>query len=201
MIVFLRGRVTYSEAEYIALDVNGVGYQVRVTDAFRWEEGQDILLYTHYIVREDAHLLYGFSTAEERSLFQLLLEVSGIGPKAGMAMLAGGTPQQLVEAIQTEDLPFLTRLPGIGKKTAQRMVFDLQEKVKRWSSSTSSSRKEAYVVRPESGECEVIDALVGLGYNEEEARWAAREALRTAESQTLTTAVWIKTALQISMRR
>jgi holliday junction DNA helicase RuvA len=202
MIVFLRGRVTYSGVDYVALDVNGVGYQVRVTDAVRWGEGEDILLYTHYIVREDAHLLYGFPTIAERDLFRLLLEVSGIGPKAGMAMLAGGTPSQLVEAIQTEDLPFLTRLPGIGKKTAQRMVLDLKEKVKRWDKSTiPSSQKEVRLAPSEPGERDVIDALVGLGYNEEEAEWAAREALPTSDSQTLVTEEWIKRALQISMRR
>ncbi|MBA4495756.1 Holliday junction branch migration protein RuvA [Paenactinomyces guangxiensis] len=207
MIDFIRGQMVYADSDYVAVDVNGVGYQVFVTNPYRWEEGENVCLYTHYIVREDAHLLYGFPTKEERDLFRLLLEVSGIGPKAGVAMLAGGEPQQLVTAIQMEDLKFLTRLPGIGKKTAQRIVLDLKDKLKKlgWESRLQSSVNQAdaevSVHKSDSDGRDVIDALLSLGYNEEEAEWAVREALASSGAETLSTEDWIKRALQISMKR
>lgn len=208
MIDFIHGQFVYAGAEYIAVEVNGVGYQVHVTNPFAWEEGEHVLLYTHMIVREDVHLLYGFSSKEERDLFRLLLEVSGIGPKAGIAMMAGGTPHQLVSAIQMEDLKYLTRLPGIGKKTAQRIVLELKDKLKKlgWEhrfgpSLIEAERHPSPTATVGSAERDVIDALVGLGYNEEEAEWAVREAWQQADSESLSTEAWIKRALQVSMRK
>lgn len=202
MIDFIKGNVGYREADYLAIDVHGVGYQVFVPNPFAFadEEGE-VILYTHLVVREDAHLLYGFKTRRERDLFRLLLEVSGVGPKAALAMLTHMEPGALVRSIQIEDVKTLTKLPGVGKKTAQRLVLDLKDKLVKlgWEQvpplvlETESGRGMA------SGERDVIDALLALGYNEEEARWAVRESKQADEE--LATEEWIKRALQAMMKR
>ncbi|GGG83502.1 Holliday junction branch migration protein RuvA [Paenibacillus radicis (ex Gao et al. 2016)] len=130
MIDFLRGLVAHLETEYIVLDVQGVGYRVFTPNPYAFAAKEEaITVYIHHHVREDAILLYGFETREEQSLFRKLLEVSGIGPRVALGILAGGRPDAVVAAIHQENLAFLTKLPGIGKKTAQRMVLDLKDKL------------------------------------------------------------------------
>lgn len=200
MIDFVRGKIHYQENDYLAVEVGGVGYQVYVTNPYAFEKEKEVFLYTHFVVREDAQLLYGFSTKQERDLFRLLLEVSGVGPKAAMGMLTGMNPSQLIQAIQTEDLKQLTRLPGVGKKTAQRLVLDLKDKLKKMHMLDLS------VVSPSSAsvsagkERDVIEALIVLGYNEEEAKWAVREVLQESEEE-FDTETWIKQALKIMMKK
>ena len=130
MIDFLRGQVVHLENDYVVLDVQGVGYQVFCPNpyAFAKTEGT-ITIFTHHHVREDAMLLFGFPTREEQRLFRRLIDVSGIGPKVALGILAGGSPSQVVSAIYQENVTFLTKLPGIGKKTAQRMILDLKDKL------------------------------------------------------------------------
>jgi holliday junction DNA helicase RuvA len=202
MIDFLRGEVVFRDEESIAVDVGGVGYRVWVANPFRFEEGEQVVLHTHLVVKEDAHSLYGFLTRDERDFFRLLLQVSGVGPKAAMTMLSGGSPGQLAAAIQAEDATALTRLPGIGKKTAQRLILELKDKVKKWSREFAPAVDEIRppVIPPVSPVRDVIDALTGLGYNEEEAEWAAREALRGAGSESLPTEEWIRHALKALAR-
>ncbi|SDY03612.1 Holliday junction branch migration protein RuvA [Thermoactinomyces sp. DSM 45892] len=211
MIDFLRGSMVYRGTDYIAIEVGGVGYQVTVTNPFSYEEQESIFLYTHQVVREDAHLLYGFQTTDERDLFRLLLEVSGIGPKAGIAILAGGTPRQIVSAIQLEDLKFLTALPGIGKKTAQRIVLDLKDKLQKlgWDRrfQLTLSLPDQMVEPPIRSATDddhhmrdVVEALTGLGYHEEEARLSVRKARESTEKE-LSTGEWIRLALQMSVKR
>ncbi|WP_042164703.1 Holliday junction branch migration protein RuvA [Paenibacillus gorillae] len=130
MIDFLRGLVAHLETEYIVMDVQGVGYRVFTPNPYAFAAKEEaITVYIHHHVREDAILLYGFETREEQSLFRKLLEVSGIGPRVALGILAGGRPDAVVAAIHQENLAFLTKLPGIGKKTAQRMVLDLKDKL------------------------------------------------------------------------
>ncbi|SFJ41185.1 Holliday junction branch migration protein RuvA [Thermoflavimicrobium dichotomicum] len=205
MIDWVKGRVVYVESDYVVVDVHGVGYQVFVPNPFRFKNEEIIELFTHLIVREDAHLLYGFSNKDERDFFRLLLEVSGIGPKAGLAMIASGDLRQVIMAIQTEDVKFLTRLPGIGKKTAARIVLDLKDKLKKmgWESRLgllSSVSPSDVSVGSFDDQQDVIDALLGLGYTEEEAKQFAEEAKASA-SESLSTEEWIRRALQISMKR
>lgn len=200
MIDFIKGRVHYQENNYLAVETGGIGYQVYVTNPFVWDVEAEVFLYTHLVVREDAHLLYGFSSKEERDLFRLLLEVSGVGPKAAMGMLAAIQPKQLVQAIQMEDLKSLTHLPGVGKKTAQRLVLDLKDKLKKISAlDFASVQLTEAPVRPDR-EQDVIEALKVLGYNEEEAKWAALEAAQTAEEE-YDTETWIKQALKMIMNK
>lgn len=200
MIDFVKGKIHYQENDYLAVAVGGVGYQVYVTNPYAFEKEKEVFLYTHFVVREDAQLLYGFSTKQERDLFRLLLEVSGVGPKAAMGMLSGMNPSQLVQAIQMEDLKQLTRLPGVGKKTAQRLVLDLKDKLKKLSlPELTVASPSPLSVRPDK-ERDVIEALLVLGYNEEEAKWAVREVLKSSEEE-VDTETWIKQALKIMMKK
>jgi Holliday junction DNA helicase RuvA len=203
MIDFVKGRVAYLEKEYIVISVGGIGYQVFVPDPNRFGVEEPVQLFTHFVVREDSQLLYGFSTKDERDFFRLLLEVSGIGPKAGMLMIGGSDLTQMVHAIQSEDVKFLTRFPGIGKKTAGRIILDLKDKLvkqgwtKRVGPTHSSAASPATTYH---GEADVIEALMGLGYTEGEAQMFVSEARKEAD-HSLTTEEWIRRALQISMRR
>lgn len=201
MIEFLRGTYQYSGNDYIALEVQGVGYRVYVTNPFRFTQGEEVFLYIEDVIREDARLLYGFLTKEERDLFRLLLEVSGIGPKAGLAIVSAGTPQEIVSAIEGENLAFLTRLPGIGKKTAQRLILDLKDKVKRLGLAEMPHGSHSRDRIPSSVSQEAIAALMALGYNEEESAWAIREVEKEAQSAMWTVEEWIKRALQMMLRR
>lgn len=130
MIDFVRGRVVHWETEYVIVDVRDIGYQVYTPNPYAFVKNDDaVTIYTHHHVREDATLLFGFATREEQSMFRKLLEVSGIGPRVALGILAGGKPEAVAAAIQQENVGFLTRLPGIGKKTAQRMILDLKDKL------------------------------------------------------------------------
>ncbi|TCS96466.1 Holliday junction branch migration protein RuvA [Hazenella coriacea] len=206
MIEFIDGKIAYLCNDYIAVQVSGMGYQVFVPHPFHWSDEEEVRIFIHHIVREDAQHLYGFATQEERDLFRLLLEVSGIGPKAGLAMIAGGSPRQLVQAIQIEDLKFLTRIPGIGKKTAQRLILDLKDKLAKqgWLDRFPEMVETTLQTVPSGSQgqmrLDVIDALVGLGYNEEEAERAANEALQSSGVENMSAEDWIKRALQQSIR-
>ncbi|WP_138752381.1 Holliday junction branch migration protein RuvA [Paenibacillus sinopodophylli] len=130
MIDFLRGNVVHLEAEYIVLDVRDTGYRVFTPNPYVFAKKEEpITVYIHHNVREDAILLFGFETREEQTLFRKLLEVSGIGPRVALGILSGGRPDAVIAAIQQENIAFLTKLPGIGKKTAQRMILDLKDKL------------------------------------------------------------------------
>jgi Holliday junction DNA helicase RuvA len=176
MIEFLRGTMAYFESEYIVLDVNGVGYQVFCPHPHRFAAATELTIYIHDHVREDAHLLYGFANREELHLFRQLLEVSGIGPKVALGVLAGGSPQEVLVAIQQENLAFLTRLPGIGRKTAQRMILDLKDRTKGMALGMAGVAPGSAEMPAEAADGdgnrtvwnETKEALRGLGYSEVE---------------------------------
>jgi Holliday junction DNA helicase RuvA len=169
VIARLRGRYAGDAGDGLVLDVNGVGYLVAVTGRARRRarEADEVTLETHLHVREDAMQLYGFADADERELFQALLTVSGIGPKVALAIVSGSTTGELRRAIVLEDTARFEAIPGIGKKTAQRVVLELREKVS----------AEAIAV-PSSGPADALvarDALVELGYSVVEAERALAE--------------------------
>ncbi|NOU96050.1 Holliday junction branch migration protein RuvA [Paenibacillus sp. LMG 31456] len=178
MIDFLRGIVAHRETEYVVLDVRGVGYRVFCANPFavQTKDGEETTLFIHYQVREDAHLLFGFQTREEQSLFRMLLEVNGIGPKVAIGVLAGGRPEVIAAAIQQENISFLIKLPGIGRKTAQRMILDLKDKLGGMMTSEANSLSvftggaDLFAVPQGSGAwSEAKAALLALGYTEAEA--------------------------------
>ncbi|ARF67407.1 Holliday junction branch migration protein RuvA [Paenibacillus larvae subsp. pulvifaciens] len=175
MIDYLRGQLAVREMDYVVIDVHGVGYQVFCSNPFgiSAREGEEVTLFIHYHVREDAHLLFGFTTREEQTLFRKLIEVSGIGPKVALGILTGGRPDAVIAAIQQENVGFLTKLPGIGKKTAQRIILDLKDKLGLLPASIVDEvavlTAEAERNSMEGCWAEAKQALLALGYTETEA--------------------------------
>ena len=166
MMAFLRGRVLDKQPNRIVVDVNGVGYQLHVPLSTYYdvgEPGADVTLRVHTHLREDALLLFGFLTALEQQLFEKLIAVSGIGPKLAIAVLSGIDSRELVVSIQRADVARLTRIPGIGKKTAERIVLELKDRL-----SDVATPETDVAKRPASGDQlrdDVISALENLGYH------------------------------------
>ena len=171
MIASLRGRVASTRPGALVLDVGGVGYLVAATaSAVRRAgdaDGGEITIHTHLHVREDTLQLYGFASTAERSLFELLLGVSGVGPKAALAIVSGFAPDQIRRAVATSDHALFTSIPGIGRRTAERVVVDLKDKV--------GAMEIAAVPAGGDEHAAARDALVGLGMSVAEAEAALRE--------------------------
>jgi Holliday junction DNA helicase RuvA len=175
VIASLRGRVSATRAGAIVLDVGGVGYLVAATaSAVRRAgdaDGGEITVHTHLHVREDTLQLYGFASTAERSLFELLLGVSGVGPKAALAIVSGFAPDQIRRAVATSDHALFTSIPGIGRRTAERVVVDLKDKVGAVEIAATGTEGGA----AGDGHAAARDALVGLGMTVAEAEAALRE--------------------------
>ncbi|MEK4028680.1 MULTISPECIES: Holliday junction branch migration protein RuvA [Bacillaceae] len=131
MYEYIKGSVAFVGPEYVVIENGGIGFQILTPNpfAFSKHEQQTVTVYVHQHVREDVLALYGFVSIEEKRLFEKLISVSGIGPKGALAVLASGEPQQVVSAIEQEDERFLTKFPGVGKKTARQMILDLKGKL------------------------------------------------------------------------
>ena len=154
----------------LVLDVNGVGYDVETSlNTFFQLEGSNnsIELHIHTVVREDALLLYGFLDKQERSLFRALIKVNGVGPKVAMAILSSISPNEFIQCIQQENSTLLTKLPGIGKKTAERLIIEMRDSIKQFAEGPSGAiNKSTHVLRSQD---EAISALEALGYKPQEA--------------------------------
>ena len=155
MIARLRGRIAGRAGAGLIVDVNGVGYLVHATPTVQRLGGGEVTVEVHTIVREDALQLYGFATAEERELFELLLGVSGVGPKVALAIVSGSTPAELRRAIARDDVKRFQAIPGVGLKTAQRVVLELKEKLT-VADALAAEANESTLAR---------DALVNLGWS------------------------------------
>jgi Holliday junction DNA helicase RuvA len=165
VIAFLRGRLSDKQPNRIVLDVNGVGYDVSVPLSTFYglgEEGSDIALRIHTHVREDALSLYGFSTPLELALFERLISISGIGPKLALAVLSGIETPDLVRAIEGADVARLTAIPGVGKKTAERIIIELKDRLPRLKQPPASAGSGT---PPSALRDDVLSALVNLGYH------------------------------------
>lgn len=172
MISQLRGQLIDKTPPQIVIDVNGVGYEVDVSMPTFYtlpNIGETVKLYTQLIVREDAHLLFGFADAHERATFRQLLKVSGIGAKTALGILSALTPDDLAAAVAAEDVKKLSSAPSVGKKTAERMILELRGKLVSGSLNTD-------LLVPASVDlaADIIHTLMALGYNEKEARAAAK---------------------------
>ncbi len=173
MIGRLSGVLLEKNPPQVLLDVGGVGYEIDVPMSTFYnlpKIGDKVALFTQLIVREDAHLLYGFGTEAERATFKQLLKVSGVGPKVGLAVLSGMSVNDLAEAVATQETGRLIRVPGIGKKTAERLMLELKDKLK--VDVRISVGGEA--AKP-SVSADILNALISLGYNEKEALYAIKE--------------------------
>ena len=171
MIGRLHGKLLEKNPPQILIDVSGLGYEVDVpmsTFCNLPEVGGELTLHTHFVVREDAELLYGFATLAERAVFRALIKISGVGPKIALALLSGITVDQLKDAVDRGETGLLTKVPGIGKKTAERLVLELKGKLAGTGAATAAV--------PTSGaRADVAAALIALGYSEREAAAATKK--------------------------
>jgi Holliday junction DNA helicase RuvA len=166
VIAHLRGRIAAKQPNRIVLDVNGVGYDVSVPLSTFYglgEEGSDTSLRIHTHVREDLLALYGFATSLELDLFERLITISGIGPKLALAVLSGIEPAELVRAIELGDVARLTAIPGVGKKTSERILIELKDRLPRLRPDISAAGADR--IEPSALRDDVLSALVNLGYH------------------------------------
>jgi len=179
MIGLLRGRLLEKRPNQVIVDVGGVGYLVAVplsTFAAMGELHAEVTLLIHMHVREDALALYGFLSAKEKHLFELLLGASGVGPTLALKILSGMNVEELVPAIRTGDLGRLTKIPGVGRKTAERMVVELKDKLE----AVAAEAERPAAASPAGVEADVKSALLNLGYDERTAEAAVKEARKQA---------------------
>ena len=180
MIAFLSGKLISKQANTVIVDVGGVGYEVMIPLSTFYELGEigaDVQLRIYTSVREDAIQLFGFRTTRERELYLKLISVQGIGPKSGIAMLSGMSGDEIISAIRTDDLARLVTIPGIGRKTAERLVIELRDKVGELSDG-SAPRTSASQVPADSVFDDALSALVNLGYQKNAAEKALQQAVK-----------------------
>lgn len=204
MIGRLRGIVIEKQAPEILLEVGGVGYEVQLPLTSFYQlpaTGQEAIVYTHFVVREDAHLLFGFSSPTERGLFRLLLKANGVGPKLALTILSGLTASQFVRCVQSDDISTLVKLPGVGKKTAERLLIEMRDRLKDWGLNIETPITDHLVLGDdgvesfelkESPEQDAIGALVALGYSQS----VAANAVKKVFKADLTSEQLIKAALK-----
>jgi Holliday junction DNA helicase RuvA len=171
MIGRIKGKILEKIPPHILIDCNGVGYEIEVPMTTFYdlpEAGGDVILLTHFLVREDVQLLFGFATNQERIIFRKLLKVNGIGAKASLSILSGMTVHELTHTIQSQDVVSLTKIPGVGKKTAERLILELKDKFSdsEFQSSNNSSSKELD---------DIQNALSALGYNQKDILLVTKE--------------------------
>lgn len=201
MIGQIRGIVLEKQPPQLLVDVHGIGYEIDAPMSTFYqlpEVGQEVRLFTHFVVREDAHHLYGFYTLDERTLFRTLLKVNGIGPRLALTILSSTAPEEFVRCVLNNDTASLVRLPGIGKKTAERLVIEMRDKLSDWY-QTPAAQGIALIKQDKQERHQIlqdaISALIALGYKQQEAnrtitkiddgtasseeliRWALRERM------------------------
>jgi len=177
MIGRLRGKIIHKQPPQLLIDVQGVGYEVDAPMSTFYQlpdAGSDVTLHTHMVVREDAQLLYGFASETERALFRHLIKINGVGPKLALTILSGMGADEFVACVQDGDAAALVRMPGIGKKTAERLIIELRDKLKdaQPQGHIDGDSSPALVVRAGSNTSPVSDAvsaLIALGYKPQEA--------------------------------
>lgn len=176
MIGRLRGIIIEKQPPKVLIDVGGVGYNVFMPMTCFYElpnNGQEVIVLTHLIVREDAQLLYGFNHEQERELFRELIKVNGVGPKLALAILSGMSAQQFIVAVEQGEIKTLVKLPGVGTKTAERLIVEMKDRVKRFGEELSDSMTiiETGNIKKSSNqiESEAVSALIALGYKPQEA--------------------------------
>nr|WP_205743741.1 Holliday junction branch migration protein RuvA [Grimontia sedimenti] len=185
----LRGILLEKQPPEILLEVNGVGYEVSMPMSCFYElpeVGEEAIVYTHFVVREDAQLLYGFNTTIERALFREVIKANGVGPKLGLAILSGMTATQFVDSVEREDVSTLVKIPGVGKKTAERLVIEMRDRLKNWhafdlftphadAAARRAASNETVVAASNDPKDEAISALIALGYKAAQAEKVVKQ--------------------------
>jgi Holliday junction DNA helicase RuvA len=199
MIGQLRGIVLLKRPPHLLLDVHGVGYEIEapMSTFYRLPEtGAETLLFTHLAVRDDAHLLFGFATEPERRLFRFLLKVNGVGARTALTILSGIEAGMLVQCIRTGDVQRLVRLPGIGRKTAERLVVEMRDRLAGWDACAEAGAVAGASKTSVNPVEEAVSALIALGYKPQEAsrhvECVARDGMPSEEI--------IREALKVSIR-
>lgn len=185
MIGHLRGKILEKYPPLVLVETNGIGYEVYMplTCFHKFPEiGKEASIYTHFIVRDDAQILYGFNNKQERSVFREIIKVNGIGPKLALAILSGLSIKQLISAVEHEDITILITLPGVGKKTAERLVMEMKGPFKGINSDVFTQITETatgIAVTDNDIEAEAVSALVSLGYKCKEAKRMIRDIAKS----------------------
>jgi len=193
MIGYLRGVLRRKEPPALLLEVGGVGYELEAPMTTFYElpaVGETVALHTHLVVREDAHLLYGFARESQRRQFRALLKVNGVGPRVALAVLSGLNETELTRCVLHEDIARLTQVPGIGRKTAERLIVELRDRLANEPAIAPAATSVAPAERDPLAEA--VSALIALGYKAPE----ASRAVRAVSSQGLSTEEIIRQALQ-----
>ncbi len=197
MIGFLRGKLVAKQPPQLLIEVNGVGYEVDAPMTTFYdlpETGAEIILHTHLVVREDAHILFGFAKVSDRALFRSLIKISGVGPRMALGILSGMSADAFVRCIQDNDSAALTRVPGVGKKTAERLIVELRDRLGKGDAGgvdfTNAAMKPANAVE------EAVSALIALGYKPPD----ASRMVRGIESKDLGVEEIIRRALQAAAK-
>lgn len=197
MYEYIIGKLTAIHPSYIVIETSGIGYQITSGNPYQYSSqiNSEVRVFVHQVIREDAHTLYGFNSLEEKSLFLRLISVSGIGPKSGLAIMASEDHEGLVEAIESGNITFLTKFPGVGKKTAQQLILDLQGRL---DFTASSAAKKKVQTKDDPALAEALEAMRALGYTEKEIKKVAK-LLREESRQT--TDEYLRSALKFVMKK
>ncbi len=198
MIGLLRGKLLIKQPPDLMLDVNGVGYEVQASMTTFYDLPElhaEVTLYTHFVVREDAQLLYGFSSQTERELFRHLLKVNGVGPKMALAIVSGMNPVEFNQVIHAADIARLSRIPGVGKKTAERLVIELRDRLPKAEASSSTGVAVSAPLPSVSVSDEAVNALLALGYKPAQ----ASQMIAAYDNQGLGVEDMIRQALRASL--
>ena len=196
MIGFLKGRLAMKQPPTLMLDVNGVGYELEAPMSTFYglpSTGEPVALFTHLVVREDAHILFGFGTDGERRLSRGLLKVSGVGPKIALGVLSGASVEDFLRIIEAEDVAMLQRIPGIGRKTAERIIIEMRDSVQKLSLPTFAGLNPGAA---QSAQSEAFSALIALGYKPPE----VARLLKSADEPGLSTTEIIRRALKSAVK-
>ncbi|MCW8943311.1 MAG: Holliday junction branch migration protein RuvA [Sedimenticola sp.] len=202
MIGRLRGELVYKQPPYLMVDVNGVGYELEAPMSTFYDlplQGGQVTLFTHLAIRDDAHVLYGFGNDSERALFRTLLKVSGVGAKMALAILSGMSADEFSLCIQRDDTAALVRLPGIGKKTAERLIVEMRDRLDKIEPASGVSLPKARTLGGgmETPESDAIGALIALGYKPND----ASRMVRSVECENLSSEEIIRLALRATVTK
>ena len=200
MIGFLKGRLAVKQPPMLLVDVGGVGYELEAPMSTFYglpATGESVSLFTHLVVREDAHILYGFGSEGERRLFRGLLKVSGVGPKIALGILSGASVEDFLRIVEAEDVAMLTRIPGIGRKTAERVIIEMRDSVQKLKQTAPGGTHTAAALgAAPSAQSEAFSALIALGYKPPE----VTRLLKSADEPGLSTTEIIRRALKSAVK-